>query len=423
MTTRPEPSETPANAPRAALSVPEAQRLIEQLITPVGESAVVVLTEGLGRTLAIDIVSSIDVPAHDNSALDGYALRGADLATTGPTTLTVTGSAVAGRPHEGYVASGSCVRITTGAVLPSPCDTVVARERAHLDGAVVVLDANQAPGQNCRKRGEDLARGQLALAAGRRLTPADLGLLASLGVGEIPVFRRPRVAFFSTGDELRAIGEPLDAGDVYDSNRYTLFGMLKNLGVEAIDLGLVRDDQDSLRRTLEHACGTVDAIITSGGVSEGERDFTRAVLQAMGELSFLKIAMKPGRPMAMGRLHSGAQSAYFFGLPGNPVAVMVTFYVLVRDALLRLGGARPEPLALITARSETAIRKSPGRTDYLRAIAYATPEGWRVRTTGAQGSGILSSMSAANCLIVLGHERADVAADEIVEALPLYGLL
>lgn len=419
---RGEPSSDRRSAADGALSVAEAQRLIEQLIEPIEGSATVDLRAALGRTLAGDIVSPIDVPMQDNSAMDGYALRGVDLATTGPTTLTVAGSAFAGRPFRGQVASGSCVRIMTGAVMPLPCDTVVPQERVRLEGAMVVIDAGQSPGQNFRARGEDLRAGDVALAGGRRITPADLGLLASLGIARLEVRRQPRVAFFSTGDELRSLGEALDAGCVYDSNRYTLYGMLTSLGLDVLDLGVVRDDPAALRHTLELACASADAIVTSGGVSVGEADFTRTVLEEIGELAFLKIAMKPGRPMVVGRLRGEQRSPYFFGLPGNPVAVMVTFYVFVRDALLRLGGAESVPLPLISARSDTALKKAPGRTEYLRAIAYATAEGWRVRPTGAQGSGILRSMSAANCLVVLAHERASVAVDEWVEALPFQGL-
>jgi molybdopterin molybdotransferase len=296
------------------------------------------------------------------------------------------------------------------------------------DGARIRFAADCVrSGDNRRLRGEDLARGQAALQAGRILQPADLGLLASLGVAEVRVRRRLRVAFFSTGDELRSIGEPLDPGCVYDSNRYTLHGMLRRMNVDLLDMGVVRDHPEALEAAFRTACESADAVITSGGVSVGEADYTRQIMARLGDVTFWKIAMRPGRPMAFGRIHADgpdAHSALLFGLPGNPVAVMVTFYHFVRAALHRLMGASVPALPLLRVRSAQAIRKKPGRTEYQRGILARASDGqWEVRITGQQGSGVLRSMSEANCFIVLGHEQDSVKAGDAVEVMLFDGLV
>jgi molybdopterin molybdotransferase len=368
--------------------------------------------------------------------MDGYALRSTDLAPQGDTLLAVAGTALAGDRFSGSVAAGQCLRIMTGAVMPAGLDTVVPQEftRTDPDGRVRIPAGTVQAGDNRRLAGEDLARGEVALAAGRMLTPADLGLLASLGQAEVPVFRRLRVAFFSTGDELRSIGEPLDTGCVYDSNRYTIWGMLQRLGVDLIDMGVVRDDPAALREAFSRAAASADAVITSGGVSVGEADHTKQVMRELGEVLFWKIAMRPGRPMAIGRL-GGRQTeagrlgepghqAMLFGLPGNPVAVMVTFYAFVRDALLAMAGATPQPLPLLRAVSTNALRKKPGRTEYQRGIVSQASDGrWQVTITGAQGSGILRSMSQANGMVVLHHGQGNVAAGDLVDVVPFNGLI
>jgi len=412
-----------------ALPVDKAQEFIERFVTPVAAVESIALRATLGRVLAADVVSTIDVPSHDNSAMDGFALRGADLAAEGDTRLKIVGTGLAGQRFEGgEVARGECVRIMTGAVMPAGLDTVVPQEFTRLDGDLVIVPAGAVrTGDNRRLAGEDLARGEAALAAGRLIRPADLGLAASLGRAELPVRRRLRVAFFSTGDELRSIGEPLEAGCVYDSNRYTLHGMLARLGVDAIDMGVVRDDPAALEAAFRAAADCADAVITSGGVSVGEADYTKQTMAALGEVAFWRIAMRPGRPMAIGRIHAngpGSKAAVLFGLPGNPVAVMVTFYAFVRDALLRMSGATPEPLALLSARSSETIRKKPGRTEYQRGRVVRGADGdWHVSLTGAQGSGILRSMSQANGLVVLRHEQGSVAAGERVDVMPFDGLI
>jgi molybdopterin molybdotransferase len=296
---------------------------------------------------------------------------------------------------------------------------VVVQEVARVDGDRVTVPAGQQPGQNRRRRGEDLKAGGPALAAGRILRPADLGLLASLGYAEVPVQRRLRVAFFSTGDELRSIGEPLDEGCIYDSNRYTLYGMLRRLGVEVIDMGVVPDSREALEAAMTTASRSADAIVSSGGVSVGEADFTRDVMDRLGDVAFWKIAMRPGRPMAFGRVGD----ACYFGLPGNPVAVMITFYFFVRDALLRQMGAGPSTVIPVRVRCVDRLRKKPGRTEYQRArLVQGTDGVFEARTTGSQGSGVLRSMSEANCILVLGHEQGDVAPGDLVDAVLFEGL-
>jgi molybdopterin molybdotransferase len=406
-----------------ALPVASAQAIIAAAVPRVQAVEKRALRDALGRVLAHDIVSAIDVPAHDNSAMDGFALRAADLRSDGPSRLKVAGRALAGEPHTGAVHDGSCLRITTGAVMPRGLDTIVPQEFCRDDGDIIEVPAGVVKrGDHRRAAGEDLARGEVALAAGRRLKPADLGLLASLGLAEVPLRRRLRVAFLSTGDELRSIGEPLPTGCVYDSNRYTVWAMLERLGVDSIDLGVVRDDPAALREAFGQAAACADAVISSGGVSVGEADHTKRVMAELGEVLFWTIAMRPGRPMAIGRI--GANATMLFGLPGNPVAVMVTFYFFVRDALLRMAGATPEPLPLLRAASVAPLRKKPGRTEYQRGVfSQATDGRWQVAITGSQGSGILRSMSRANGMVVLEHERGDVAAGDEVDVLPFDGLV
>jgi molybdopterin molybdotransferase len=408
-----------------SLPVAQAQEFIARLVPRVLAVEMKPIRDVLGRVLARDIVSAIDVPAHDNSAMDGFALRGSELLGDSPTRLRIVGSGLAGQNFAGSVPSGGCVRITTGAVMPDGLDTVVPQEFTHTEGETLIVPPGLLKaGDNRRLAGEDLARGDTALGAGRVLRPADLGLLASLGQAEVPVFRRLRVAFFSTGDELRSIGEPLDAGCVYDSNRYTIWAMLQRLGVEAIDLGVVRDEPAALAEAFTQAAGCADAVITSGGVSVGEADHTKKIMAELGEVLFWRIAMRPGRPMAIGRIGGAQHQAILFGLPGNPVAVMVTFYAFVREALLRMAGAAPEPMPLLRAASVEPLRKKPGRTEYQRGIVTrAADGGWQVRITGAQGSGILRSMSQANGMVLLHHDQGSVRAGEMIDVVPFDALL
>lgn len=414
------------------LPVDQALRLMLDRIAPVDATEQATLHAALDRVLATDIISPINVPAYDNSAMDGYALRGADLPVddmSAPVTLTVIGVAYAGRAYTGSVGAGQCVRIMTGAAMPAGCDSVLPQELATAIGVDNVTLSHGAirAGANRRFAGEDLAQGGVALAAGTVLRPAHLGLVASLGIGQVTVRRRLRVAFFSTGDELRSLGQPLDDGCVYDSNRYTLFGMLTRLGCEVLDMGIVRDDPQALEAALRAACRDADAIVTSGGVSEGAADYTRDIMALLGDVAFWKLAMRPGRPLAFGQVRAGDNagdaSAWLFGLPGNPVAVMVSFYLFARPALLRMMGAESRQ-PLLRARAAQPMRKRPGRTEYQRGIVGAGADGApQVRLTGAQGSGILSSMTDANCIVVLAHGQGHVAAGDMVDILPFDGLI
>jgi molybdopterin molybdotransferase len=408
-----------------ALPVAQAQRIIREFVTPVHAVERVALRSALDRVLAQDIVSPINVPAHDNSAMDGYALRGGDLDPHQPVTLKIVATSLAGSSREVRVNAGECVRIMTGAVMPAGCDTVAPQEftQSGSESSVVIPAGVVKTGDNRRFKGEDLEAGKPALVKGKILRPADIGLLASLGIAEVPVQRRLRVAFFSTGDELRSIGEALDPGCVYDSNRYTLYGMLTRLGCDILDMGVVKDDPAALEAAFRGACENADAIITSGGVSVGEADYTKRMMAQFGDVTFWKIGMRPGRPMAFGKISSNGRSAYLFGLPGNPVAVMVTFYFFARDALLHMMGASNTALPLMRVASQSAIRKKPGRTEYQRGILSRDADGnHRVRLTGSQGSGILRSMSEANCMVVLHHDQGSVNAGDPVDVLLFDGL-
>jgi molybdopterin molybdotransferase len=408
-----------------ALPVDKAQQIIREFVTPINAVEHVALRSALGRVLARDITSPINVPQHDNSAMDGYAFSSASLAPKEEITLEVVTTILAGERCESEVGPGRCARIMTGAPMPSGCDTVIPQELTQTTAPDrVTFDPGAVKaGENRRLQGEDLKAGHPALGKGRLLRPADLGLLASLGTAEVPVQRRLRVAFFSTGDELRSVGEPLGPGCVYDSNRYTLHGMLTRLGCELVDMGVVKDDPASLKEAFRTACENADAVITTGGVSVGEADYTKQIMAELGDVTFWKIGMRPGRPMAFGRVSSNGKSAYLFGLPGNPVAVMVTFYFFARQALLRMMGADAAPLPMLRVESQSDIRKKPGRTEYQRGILSQGEDGiHRVRITGSQGSGILRSMVEANCMVVLGDDQGAVKAGDMVSVVVFEGL-
>jgi molybdopterin molybdotransferase len=408
-----------AGAP--ALSVDEARSRILTELVPVAGVEKLALRSALGRVLARDALSPVAVPAHTNSAVDGYALRGADLPAAGETQLHVVGTAWAGRPFEAGVKAGECVRIMTGAPMPAGTDTAVMQETVEALGDAIRVGQGHRTGENVRAAGEDLARGAVAVAAGRRLLPAELGLLASIGQGEVAAFRRLRVAFFSTGDELRSIGEPLGPGEIYDSNRYTLYGMLTRLGVDILDLGVIPDTREAVRQAFLDAAAAADVVITTGGVSVGEADYVKETLASIGSVSFWQISMKPGRPLAFGRIGEAA----FFGLPGNPVAVMVAFYQFVQPALRRMQGERGDVMPeSFRVRSASPFKKRAGRTEFYRAVLARTDDGeLTVRSIGHQGSGILRSMSLANCFVVLPHETGNVEPGALVEVQSFFGIV
>ena len=407
-----------------ALSADMANHFLARLVEPVTEVEAVGIFEALGRVLAQDVISPVSVPPHDNSAMDCYAFDGVQLTADAPLSLKVIGTALAGKAWTGQVRPGECLKIMTGAIMPAGLDTVVPQELATLTGDQITIPQNvlQA-GDNRRHLGEDLMQGQPALHKGELLGPAALGLLASLGISAVPVLRRLKVAYFSTGDEILSLGEPPREGAVYDSNRYTVFGLLTRLGCQVIDMGVVRDQPAALEAAFVQAALQADAIITSGGVSVGDADFTKAMMKQLGDVAFWKIAMRPGRPMAVGRIR-GPRPTVLFGLPGNPVAVMVTFLAFVRPALLQMMGCSRSAPPLLHAKSLEAIRKKPGRTEYQRGTVSSAPDGiLQVCTTGNQGSGVLSSMVRANGLIVLHHGQGNVAVGDEVDVMMFDGVI
>ncbi|MBI5040440.1 MAG: molybdopterin molybdotransferase MoeA [Gammaproteobacteria bacterium] len=410
----------PSAAPKGLLSVTEARQRIDALITPIHGTEQLPIRTALGRILAAPVISTINVPPYTNSAMDGYALRGTDLPMSDTARLRVIGRAMAGAPFAGQVNAGEAVRIMTGAAMPDGADTVLMQERVQVDGEHIVVSAGHKPGENVRQAGEDMAVGSTVLESGKHLLPAELGVLASLGIAEVRVHRRLRVAFFSTGDELKSLGEPLEAGQIYDSNRYTLHGMLTRLGVELLDLGVIRDDRDAIRTAFHAAAAIADVVITSGGVSVGEADFVKQTLGELGQVDFWKIAMKPGKPLAFGKL--GA--AIFFGLPGNPVSVMATFYEFVQPALQKMLGMQTPPNLIVRVPCAVTLKKEIGRLEYQRGILHTDANGTlAVTTTGRQGSHVLTSMSKSNCFIILPAESTGVHAGELVEVQPFAGLV
>jgi molybdopterin molybdotransferase len=409
-----------------ALPAGSVNQFLAQLVEPVTATETVGVFAALGRVLAEDVVSPISVPPHDNSAMDGFAFDGALLRPGQPLTLQLAeGTAFAGKAWAGALAPGRCVKIMTGAIMPAGLDTVVPLEFVKQDGHQITLPADILQrGDNRRFMGEDLTAGQPALRAGQTLGPAALGLIASLGLPQVRVFRRIKVAYFSTGDEILSLGEPLREGAVYDSNRYTVFGLLTRMGVEVLDMGVVKDEPAALEAAFRQAAREADAIITSGGVSMGEADHTKAMMKQLGDVAFWRIAMRPGRPMAVGRIDEGGHSSVLFGLPGNPVAVMVTFLAFVRPALQRLMGSDASEPVLLQAHSAEALRKKPGRTEYQRGIVRREADGrLSVHTTGNQGSGVLRSMVEANGLIVLHHGQGHVAMGDTVDVMVFDGVI
>jgi molybdopterin molybdotransferase len=433
-----------------AMTCDDVHHFVHQLVTPVTQTVELPLLRTLGKVLASDVESPLDVPPHDNSAMDGYAFAGAQLAPKGtPLVLRVVGTALAGKAWSGTVATGECVKIMTGAIMPSGLDTVVPQELVTTSANSISIPVGVlAAGDNRRLRGEDLARGRAALQKGELLTPARLGLAASLGLKTLTVFRPLRVAYFSTGDEILSLGDAPREGAVFDSNRYTVFGLLTRLGCEVLDLGVVRDDPALLEAAFLDAADRADAIITSGGVSVGEADFTKVLMQQLCDVAFWRIAMRPGRPMAVGRIFKaksahdarntsvssyennsklkdpGDCGAIVFGLPGNPVAVMVTFLAFVRPALLQMMGAKATDQPLLQARSTETIRKKPGRTEYQRVWVSTAADGrLEVCSTGNQGSGVLRSMAEANGLLVLGHTQGNVAVGDTVNVMMFDGAI
>ena len=406
-----------------------ALQRMRQEVSSVKETKTVSLRESLGHVLSSDLVSPVQVPAYTNSAMDGYAINSADLPDgDAEKTLKVLGTVWAGKPVSVELKSGQALRIMTGGMLPQGADTVVIQEHVQVvdqSGAdSILIDGSTSPGRNVRHAGEDINTGDVVLSAGTLINPAELGLIASLGIDTLEVKRRLKVAFFSTGDELRPLethaGQTLGPGEIFDSNRHTLFALLSRLSVELIDLGVVADTEEATHAAILEASEKADLVITSGGVSAGQADFVSKSIAKLGDLTFWKLAMRPGRPLACGVVND----CRFFGLPGNPVAVMVTFYEFVQPTIKAMMGCTDSDPQLFSVKSAESIRKVPGRIEYQRGIIEVAADGRQtVRTTGKQGAGRLSSMCLANCLIVLPVECDGIAAGDLVQVRPFFGLV
>jgi len=398
-----------------SISVEQALLQIMAQIKPVTQVETIALRAALGRVIAVDLQSRVKVPNHTNSAMDGYAVAGSELPVKNQQDFVIAGISFAGKPFRGEVAAGQCVRIMTGAVMPVGCDTVVTQERVVRNEDIITVNAGEQAGSNVRQAGEDLEVGDVAISKGIRIGPAHLGLAASLGFSEIPVYRKPRIAFFSTGDELKSVGEQLETGELYDSNRYTLYGMLTEAGVEIVDLGIVRDDPQGIRKAFIEAADCADMVITSAGASVGDADYVKQTLDELGAVSFWKVAVKPGRPLAFGTV----DKSLFFGLPGNPVSVMVTYQIFVRQAIRKLSGEIQQQALMIKVPLSSQLKKRRGRVEYQRGVLLKNALGQtEVATTGEQGSGILHSMSVANCFILLSAESEGAGPGDLVEVIP-----
>lgn len=409
----------------SSLSVESALACIRKWVHPLAATEKVPLKEALLRVLAENIVAPVSVPPWNNAAMDGYAFSAAALDLGKEQSLEIIGSAFAGHPFDKDVPVQTCVRIMTGSIMPSGCDTVIPQENVQTkENAITIPPGSVSVGENVRYQGENIKAGTTCLPKGTLLKPAHLGMLASIGIGEVKAIKRPAVALISTGDELCPVGKPLSGNGIYDSNRYILLGMLQRLGCEVMDMGIVGDEPERIKEAFREAIGKADAVITTGGVSVGTADYTRAVMAEIADMAFWNVNMRPGRPMAFGRALAGEKETLLFGLPGNPVAVMVTFCFFVREALLYLMGTSPSPLPRLCVRTLSALSKRTGRTEFQRGILFPDSHGsWQVKSTGSQGSAILSSMTHANCIIVLPADRAAVAPGEEVEVVLLEGLI
>ncbi|EEX31854.1 MULTISPECIES: molybdopterin molybdotransferase MoeA [Vibrio] len=392
------------------MPIEDAMEQMLSPIKPIQTTLQLPLAEAIGYVLAEDILSPIFVPPFDNSAMDGYAIRIADL--TNNNVLPLAGKSFAGQPFEGEWPKGTCVRIMTGAQIPEGCDAVIMQENTEqTEQGVQFNQTDVKPQNNIRPTGDDICKDDVVLPKGARLTARDIPMIATLGISHVTVVRKPRVAFFSTGDELKPLGEPLEAGQIYDSNRYGIKPLIENFGCEPVDLGIIPDCPEELKATFEKAQTLADVVVTSGGVSVGEADYTKDILEELGQIGFWKLAIKPGKPFAFGKL----STAWFCGLPGNPVSAVLTMYVLVQPMLAKLAGhAEWKAPESIPATTRTAFKKAPGRTDYQRGV-YTIEDGkFVVETTGNQSSGAFRSMSLANCFVVLERERGRVEVGETV---------
>ena len=405
-----------------SITTDQALKKIFNAISPIDENEIIPIRDALNRILGENIKSKINVPSARNSAMDGYAINKNDIPVDKTNTLKIIGKSLAGKPYINSIKKGECVRIMTGAVMPNGADTVVIQEHASISesNTEIIIDNSTQPKANVRQAGEDISVGDIVLTKGKNLTPADIGLLASLGLSKISVIRKLKVAFFSTGDELRSINEKLNDGEIYDSNRYTLHAMLSRLNADIVDMGVVKDNKNLLVKAFDKANGKVDVLITSGGVSVGEADYIKDILQEHGNLNFWKVAIKPGRPLTFGNLGK----TLFFGLPGNPVSVMVTFYQFVQPALKKLSGDNTNLPLMMKVPCMSTLKKKPGRIEFQRGIIEKdNNNNIIVKKTGAQGSGILRSMSDANCFIVLPLNSNDTKPGDLVDVQIFHGII
>ena len=392
-----------------AMQIESAKKLISSFIKPIKETESIKLIDSLNRVLALNLVSPINVPNYDNSAMDGFGFNISSLKNTKK--LMVKDTVLAGKPIKFSVKDGEAIQIMTGGKIPKGVDTVIPIELVKYENNEITFIQMPKIGANIRKCGEDIKHKDIVLNKGTLLHPAELGLIASLGLSKIKVFKKLKVGFFSTGDEIVKVGEKIKSGQVYNSNHFTIYSMLNRLNIESIDLGLIPDSKIIIKNTLLNAAKQADVIITTGGVSVGEADYMKEVLKEIGQVLFWKLSIKPGRPMAYGKINK----TDFFGLPGNPVSAMVTFYQIVQDALkIRMGLTLYNAIPLLKVECVESIFKRPGRTEFQRGTLFESNGLWKVKTTGQQGSGILSSMSKANCFIVLGSDRGAVKAGEMV---------
>lgn len=400
------------------LSVEEAINNILKNVDVIQESELVAIDNALDRVLSIDVVSPVAVPPHDNSAMDGYALNVEKFNVDKP--LKLIGRAMAGKPFQGVCHENECVRIMTGGVVPDSCDSVVMQEHCLVDGEHIRIEKPIKRGQNIRRRGEDIQPEQVILEKGKRISAIDVALFASVGIGEVEVKRKIKVALIATGDELKTVAESLSTGDIYESNGYFLKHMLAKINAEVIDYGIIADDFELIKQTFIDADSSADVVISSGGVSVGDADYTKLVLDDLGKVGFWKIAMKPGKPLAFGLL----PNSIFFGLPGNPVSAAVTFYQIALHGINAIAGANPIKRMRFSAQTLTDIRKAPGRMDFQRGIYSINEQGEiSVMSTGTQGSGVLSSIGKANCFIILDKEQGSVTAGQTVTIEPFDALL
>jgi molybdopterin molybdotransferase len=408
------------------LPVAEAERLIGTRVRPVSGREKVSLREALGRVLASDIVAPVNLPPFDNSAVDGYAVRGDDIDAARERRLAIIDRIAAGHAAAHAVKPGEAVRIFTGAPMPPGADTVFMQEDCRIDGANVIAPPGLLRGANRRLAGEDVRAGAVALAAGRRLSAPDVALAAALGLTVLEVRRRVRIALFSTGDEIAEPGSPLAGAALYDSNRYLLAAAVARFGVEVTDLGILRDEPAALARAIAAAAADHDLVLTSGGVSTGEADYVRSAAESVGHIVFWRVAIKPGRPVAMGVIPGGksSEAAAFVGLPGNPVAVFVTFVRVVRPLLLRLAGALPEPLVPMPARAAFSYKKRKGRREYVRVSLRAGSDGIIDAVKYPQdGAGVITSLTQTDGLAELDEEVTTIEPGATIGYLPYACLL